>query len=352
MKNILILASVIFLSLPLVAQEPPKSRGNTFNPDIGLNTLFRYRNSSQGNDPTSGYRNGFALEEAELQFSSDVDPYFRAVGLFAIREDAGWKIKPEEVYGETLGLSLLTIKFGKFKALVNKHNLLHSHAFPFVDEPVVNTKVMGEGGLNETGVSVAVLVPTNWFMELTLQVLNGDSTQLFGSPSPNDNGGVAYLDNLFDLSDDLTLQLGGSFTQGQNTTDGITRIGGGDLSVKWKPVASDSIRTLKWANNFLYADLDQNPSPKAIKQGFASYLQWQGGLRWWLQARTEYYTRQDLNPFTEIIRKNSALYAFTPSEFSAIRFQVDQIENSTQPIDRRFVVQFNLSIGAHPAHQY
>ncbi|MEQ1875677.1 MAG: hypothetical protein ABL958_03465 [Bdellovibrionia bacterium] len=346
----------LFLSQPLMAQTEgaPKSRGNAFNPDIGLNALFLYRSSTRGNDPASNPKNGFGVEEGELQFASDVDPYFRAVGLLAFAEDPinGWEIEPEELYGETLGLSLLTLKFGKFKALVNKHNILHAHAYPFTDAPLVNTELLGDEGVNEAGISISALLPTSWFLELTLQAMSGENTLLFAHPEPNKNASVAYLDNLFDLTEDLTLQLGGSYTMGQNAALGWSRVVGGDLTVKWKPVGNDSIRTLKWANHYLSGDQDADPLPSVRKQGITSFLQWQGGQRWWLQARTEYYTKYDGGDLMEVKRKNSALYAFTPSEFSAVRFQLDQLEDGLEPIERRFLVQLNLSIGAHPAHQY
>lgn len=351
----------LFAFLPIArTQDAPKSRGNAFNPDIGINGLFLYRNSSRGN-ALGANQNGFGVQEAELQFAADVDPYLRAVANFAVAQDPGtgdWEFEPEEMYGETIGLSLVTVKFGLFSALVTKHNLLHTHAFPFIDAPVINTELMGDEGLRETGLSVSALAPTDWFMELTLQVLNGDSPELFASPTPNDNAGLAYLDSLFDLTDTLTLQAGASYLTGQNVADatlgttGITRGVGADLAVKWKPVQNESVRTLKWATQFLSGERVANETPTSKKQGIASYIQWQFAQRWWAQARTEYMDEFSGGDLTIARRKNTALVAFTPSEFSAIRAQFDQLDDGAEPPDRRLLVQFNWSIGAHPAHQY
>ncbi len=84
-------AIVCLITTTAYAQEeasptPKPSRGNSFNPDIGLNLLLLYRNSNRGNDPNVEDRNGASVEEAELQFSSDVDPYWRLVGTFAFHQ--------------------------------------------------------------------------------------------------------------------------------------------------------------------------------------------------------------------------------------------------------------------------
>jgi hypothetical protein len=352
-----VLLCILFLCSFALAQEAPKSRGNSFNPDIGVNGLFLYRNSTRGHDPiASDPKNGFGVQEAEIQFASDVDPYLRAVANFALEKEAGvWEFAPEEIYGETIGLSLLSVKFGLQNLLVNKHNSFHTHAFPFIDAPLVNSEVLGtEEGLRDVGVSVAALVPTNWFMELTLQAFQGDSDQnpIFGSQSPNDGVGLAYLDTLFDLTEAMTLQLGGSFAQGQNQIDSVTRIAGGDLTVKWKPIGNDSIKTLKWSTHYLYSDAGDDPNPNVRKQGVSSYIQWQFDLRSWAQFRSEYTEQYAGGALGTVQRKNSVLYAFTPSEFSAFRVQLDQLEDGMEPIERRALVQMNWSIGAHPAHQY
>tara|TARA_R110002049_G_scaffold290144_1_gene473446 strand:- start:743 stop:970 length:228 start_codon:yes stop_codon:yes gene_type:complete len=49
----------------------PRSRGNAFNPAVGLNALTLFKNTSRdAND------DGFELQEVELQLTSDVDAYF------------------------------------------------------------------------------------------------------------------------------------------------------------------------------------------------------------------------------------------------------------------------------------
>lgn len=69
------------------------SRGNKFNPAIGLNALTLYQNNSRTSE-----EDGFALQEIELQFSSDVDAYFRAEATIGLHQE-----EEEEEEGEGEG---------------------------------------------------------------------------------------------------------------------------------------------------------------------------------------------------------------------------------------------------------
>jgi hypothetical protein len=55
----------------------------------------------------------------------------------------------------------------------------------------------------------------------------------------------------------------------------------------------------------------------------------------------------DFNP-----SKNSVMVDYNPSEFSRIRLQFAQ-DNSRQDVtDNQWFVQYQMSLGAHGAHQY
>ena len=151
------------------------------NPDISANFLTLLQEGNRGKNAALGNRNGLSLQEAELQFVSDVDVYFKANALFSINRPTpaqDYKIDPEEVYVETISLPVVTLKAGKFKAALGRHNQLHTHAFPFIDAPIVNRKVLGDEGLNEVGLSASTLIPAPWFMEITAQVLGGENSNI------------------------------------------------------------------------------------------------------------------------------------------------------------------------------
>src|SRR6185295_19409236 len=142
-------------------------------------------------------------------------------------------IDPEEVFLETISLPSVTLRAGKFKAALGKHNMLHTHAYPFIDAPLINQVLLGDEGLNEVGFSAAVLLPSPWFSEFTAQLVTNSNDTLYNSPSSKDMAGVGRLKNLFDLTDDLTMEMGVSGTVGRNMFSKTSSVVAGDLTFKW-----------------------------------------------------------------------------------------------------------------------
>ncbi|MEK7357765.1 MAG: hypothetical protein AAB250_15035 [Bdellovibrionota bacterium] len=267
------------------------------------------------------------------------------------------KFEAEEAFAESTSLPVVTIKVGKFKAALGKHNLLHTHAFPFIDAPLANAKLLGGEGINDVGASTSALLPTSWFSEITLQGLTGKSEGLdyFNSDSPNDTVGVLHLKNLWDLSDDLTFELGLSGASGRNSNMALTNFHGADLTLKWRPNGSKE-RALIWTTESLRREYNQSAAEER-DTSIASWLQYQASLRWWVQVRADYLEarQQDpaaTSPLPEAQRKYSALVGFVPTEFSAIRLQYDRLSDGAVDDEQRVLLQMNYSIGAHPAHAY
>ncbi len=346
---------------------PPTSWAKGFAPDIGVNALLLYQNANRGNSAYTKDRNGLGLQEAEVQFSSDVDPYWRLVSTFSLHQEvsvdstttpltrtAKYVFEPEELFAESLELPLVTLRVGKFKAAFGKHNLLHTHAFAFVDAPLENKVLLGDEGLNDVGISAATLIPLPWFSELTLQGFSGQGEGLdyFHSPSANSNIGLTHLRNLWDLSDDLTIELGISAATGQNATTSPTNLYGADLTLKWRGSKS---RAIIWSSEIIQRD--QNLATREKGKGLASWIQYQFSQRWWAQLRGEVLGIEGQDPaatsvLPESQRKQSALIGFVPSEFSGLRLQYDRLSDGRATEEQKISLQFNYSIGAHPAHAY
>ncbi len=339
--------------------------GKAFNPDVSVNFLGYARKGSVNTGDligrTSDVHNGFTFQEAEMQFFSDVDPYLKANALFSLSpSNSSFGLDPEEVFFETTFIPMLTVRGGKFKAALGKHNTLHTHAFPFIDSPLINQDLLGREGLNETGLSVSALVPTPWFTEVTAQVFNNGNAVLYGSTNSGDVSGVVQLKNLWDLSDDWTTELNVYGTQGKNPLSLTSRAGGADLIFKWRPSEGGKYHALIFVSEYL-AGLNPsngfNVGPSTGQSngerlgGIASWLQYQFGERWWIQGRVEF---EGLNRSVTlpVRRKQSALLGFYPSEFSEFRLQYDHLLADRQPTEHAVTLQWNITIGAHPAHSY
>ncbi len=366
-----------FGSAYAATSEGKISRGNTFNPDISVNVLGLAQDGTALSDnSTSVPRKGLRLQEAELYFGADVDAYLRALAAFSLKQESGssgYGIDPEEVYAETLSLPYVTLKGGKFKLGLSRHNQLHRHAFPFIDAPLIDQRLLGDEGLAETGLSASALLPfVPWFSEVTLQGFTLANETLFAGRNSGDLGALVHFRNLWDLRDSLTMEFGLGALAGNNQFGKKSSVLASDLTFKWRPESGGKYRSLAWSTEFLLGqrdgmtadrDVDDPASPgttvtitESVKElgGIATWLQYQFAQRWWIQGRYEYVgiPRSD-TPSLAVVDKQSALLAFLPSEFSAVRFQYDRTYDRARPrVDHTYTLQFNISMGAHPAHSY
>lgn len=318
------------------------------NPDMSVNFLTLYQNSSRGSERS----NGFSLQAVELQLLSDVDAYFRANVLLCISQTSPtseFGIDPEEVFVETIDIPNATFKIGKFKAALDKHNLLHAHAFPFIDAPLIDQQLVGES-LIGVGISAAMLLPAKWFSEITVQALQGQNEILFNSPNRNMPAMLLHARNLWDLSDDLTVDWGITGSGGNNSYGGYTQIYASDLTLKWRPQIGGKYKSLIWSSEYLYADMQGNPAGDKLG-GLSTWLQYQFAEQWWIQGRFDCVglPQQGGSP---IQRKESALLGFFPSEFSGFRLQYDHLDDGTPVAENKISLQMNITLGAHPAHSY
>jgi hypothetical protein len=345
-------------------------------PSTSANALFLYRNSNFHKDDRNVSNpdqtpNGIDVREVELQFYSDVDPYTRLSLLLsmapkyksdgtAVSEE--WGIEPEEAYAETLTLPGVALKLGKFKAPLGKHNLMHPHAFPLIEAPLANVKLLGDEGLNDAGVSAAILLPTLWFNELTVQYLRGKGENSeFNSQSPGEGVGLIHWKNLLDLSDELTVELGGSFAQGGNSYRKTTSLSGADLTFRWRPTEGGKYTSVLWASEYLSRTQSQAMAFDEQGSGLASWVQFQFAERWSAVYRFDALvvrnTFDAVNLPNDNWERHSLGIDYSPSEFSTYRLELDQRHggapsSSGNVTERAIYLQANYNIGAHPAHSY
>jgi len=331
-------------------QSAPSSN-SLLNPQTSVNALTLYRRSKQ----QSGFElpitdNGFSLQEVELQFIADVDPYSKANALLSIHpgKKGVYEIEPEEVYAESTRIPYTTLKAGRFHAALGRHNVLHTHAFPFIDAPLINQMLLGDDGLTEVGVSASTFMPLPWYSEVIVQALQGQNTSLFASKDSNPIAWVGRVRNLFDLSEETTLDFGISGAYGRNQYNNKTTVQGVDLTLKWRPLVGGKYRALIVGTEFLQGDIRGRPDEPSLS-GYSLYGQYQFAERWWVQARQE-LARDRFS--SDRLLKVSALLAFFPSEFSALRLEYDQTIDTDDLVRHTVSLQGNYSIGAHPAHSY
>ena len=196
-------------------------------------------------------RRGFTLQQAELSLSGAVDPYFSASAYILFGTDV---IELEEAYLLSSSLPYgLQLKGGYYLTEFGLINPTHPHAWDWVDQPVVNTRMFGGDGLRSPGFRLGWLTPVPWYSEVDV-----------GAQAPNDGLVVSFISdpavggrpavprevsriyellyfarlyNAVSLTEEMMLMPGFSFLSGPNSTgtDGQTFIFGTDIKLRWRP---------------------------------------------------------------------------------------------------------------------
>jgi hypothetical protein len=271
--------------------------------DISLDVLFAVGFSTEtdeslqtlqggGHDPR---KRGFTLQQAELSLSGAVDPYFNAEShiVFFIDPLTGeTEVELEEAFFTTLSLPYtLQLKGGFYLTEFGLINPTHPHAWEWLDQPIINTRIFGADGMRQAGLRLKGLLPLPWFSELYAGVQNADGETMasfYGGQISHSHaegeeahehvngfepgiGGRPIVQrdvkalrdlvystrwvNSWDLSPRVTTQVGFSGAFGPNTTgrSGYTQVYGTDLLLRWRP--ENHFRGwpfVAWQSEFLY----------------------------------------------------------------------------------------------------
>lgn len=126
-----------------------------------------------------GLKKGFNLRETEITFSGGIDPYFDAWFTAAISDG---DVEVEEAWVRTQSLPAgLQIKAGKFLSAIGYNNEKHVHSWDFADENLAQLSLFGDHGLRNTGMQLTWLAATDSFLQLGLEVAQGDELEKFGT---------------------------------------------------------------------------------------------------------------------------------------------------------------------------
>ncbi len=321
------------------------------NPDISVGLLMMARKGPVDELQDSEKASGFFLQEAEIMATSNIDPYWRGTLVLAFHRESGeeeYGVEPEEAFVDSLSIPSLTVRAGRFKPYLGKHNQLHLHAFPFVDPPMIYEYMLGGEGMVDNGVALSYLLPVSWFSELTVQALDGENSFLFTDNKRSDElVHLVHYMNLWDFSDESTLELTLSSGAGMNQEKGNTTLHNASLTYKWRPLKYSSSKKFSWTTE--YMTVDRKKQITSIENsGFSTWMIYQFSKRWTTQVRYGQIATDD-----DRGHKNSILIGYIPTEFSGIRLQYDSIkEPGNNKTEEVISLQLNVSMGTHPAHLY
>ncbi len=338
-----------------VQQQPPPAPRSTLstNPDISAIGDFRTSYTSVGPRKVDLYVN-----ELELQVSSVVDPYARANFIYTFGKDfTTGELTPALEIATLTSVSLpyqLQLTLGKFKPVFGKVNIVHPHAFSFVDFPKMTANYFDTEGMYVEGASLSWLVPNpyDFFQELTLEVgrigsepnaslVRGNNSQL---------SYVGHLKNFFDLSQNSTLEFGLSDLNGPNRFGFSTSIGGLDLTYKWKPVQYNVLQSFTWQSEILFSNMRLTDAILVHSHGAYSFAEYQFAQRWFVGARYDYSEYPDDATRRDIV--GTALVRFQPTEFEVLALEYQYTDRNYDRSTNQIVFRIIFGIGTHAAHQY
>ena len=289
----------------VAAQASARPAGeNAFNPAVSVILQGTAARSSldpntyriTGFAPPTGEigpaRRGFSLGESELFMTANIDPYFRGQLVASLTpEDT---VEVEEAFFQTLGLGKgFTIKGGRFLSSIGYQNQIHQHAWDFQDAPLAYKAFLG-GRLNDDGVQLRWIAPTDLFLELGTELGRG---RTFPGTDPNKNGTglwTAFAHVGGDIGASTAWRTGLSYARtspqdravpdmdalGTQSFTGRSNLWIADFILKWAPGGNPTVTNFKLQGEYFRrkesGELDFN------NVAFGDYSSRQSG--WYLQG--------------------------------------------------------------------
>lgn len=331
---------------------------NLANPAIGLNALFTAR---AAHNLDEAY--GLHFDEAEISMISTVDPYWTLMANIVFTPD---NVDPEEVWVRNTSIPALGIKLGQLRGTFGKHGQLHTHAFPFIEAPIIMANSIGEEGFKDPGVEAAWLTPLPWFSELTGGVYKAvdqdqDHPLDFGSTKHDNIPLLGHFKNEIDLNDETTLEIGQSILEGRGTDGDHHGAFGADATVRNVPARSSNRHGWILQSEYIQKGSWDGGYRREQDGGYASF-QYRLSQIFWAGIRAErarksfadFIVDDTGTPVPADVSRGNVNIAWTPSEFSFIRLEYSHAKANAgiHPTDDRIQLQFNYTIGYHPAHAY
>jgi hypothetical protein len=348
-------------------------------------------------------RRGFTLQQGELSLTGAVDPYFTAESHVIFTPEA---VELEEAFFTTTALPWgLQLEGGHFFTEFGRINPLHPHAWHWIDQPVVNTRLFGPDGLRNPGLRLGWLLPLPWYSQLHLgaQDAGGETAVSFlGEATGGGHGhdeeegeeeeatgvggrpatgrGVRRLEDLLyltrwehggSLGETLGANVGVSALFGPNASGrrARTRIYGGDAVLKWRPVGHFRgwpflvLESEVMKREFEAAAAADPALPADTLHDWGLYAQALYGFRYGWAAGLRYELAGGSGPSVggrqaDALRDDrhrlSPLLLWHPTEYSRLRLQYnyDRARHLAARDAHAAWLGVEVFYGAHAAHAY
>jgi hypothetical protein len=294
------------------------------------------------------------------------------------------------------------VKGGQYLTEFGRINPTHPHAWAFIDQPVICTRLFGGDGQRGVGTRVNWSLPTPWLAEVLVGVQNAhaetmpsflgnpdDGTVIAGRPRVarevhdlSDAMVNARWMNACDVSDNTMMKFGFSAATGPNGAGASTStlLAGVDVALKWKPPGGEQgwpFVTVEgeWMERAYQVDAAVDPAGSATNPGptdlaypaatlydrggyaqvvWGFTLGWRAGFR--VERATgsgESFGGRENDPLRDDRTRLSPLIGYAPSEFAHFKLQYDydRADHLGKPVHSVWL-GVEMLIGTHPAHLF
>jgi hypothetical protein len=245
-----------------------KARGlslQALNPEISVTgDMYAFYRDQEGERE----RSGFEFRGLGIHLESYLDPYSRFKAAVPVNENGA---SLGEAYMTRYGLpGGLSATFGKFRQQFGVINRWHKHALDQFDFPLALRQVFGDGGLNQTGVSLDWVLPQvgKTSQDLTFQLTDGSNSRLFSGNTLGTPSLLLHYKNYRDLSKDTYFEWGLTGLVGWKDEWDVLEAGetvtlhdslpaavyGMDFDLLWEPTDRMRYRNLEWRTELYVLD--------------------------------------------------------------------------------------------------
>ena len=344
-----------------------------------------------------GLEQGFNLRHTEVAITGSIDGTLDARINVAISDEGD--VELEEAFVATTGLPAgLRVKAGKFLSGIGYANEKHPHDWDFVDQNLAYRTLLGDHGLSDTGLQLTWLPAWDHYTLFGIEAFQGDNNERLGTEAEHaddlpDRDKAPRLWTAFakwapDLGYDHALQLGMSTAwfrshqemhhhdePSEHGVDGDARLYGLDAVYKYDSGRAYGQGDWRISGEYLWVDKNlevahhaSNPGVIGEARDFSEdglYVQATYGIapRWELGVRYDAvgFTNEKRGPRPAVdtdydeSQRWTAAATYHISERSRIRAQVAQVDAAFD--DHRedytqFYLQYQVSLGAHGAHNF
>ena len=317
---------------------------------------------SQSLNDDSGANEKLAARGAEVMLFAPIDHIWDGVFSLAAHDEGGsTNFEVHELYVSTSKLiDGSRFKIGQFFLGIGRLNRSHQHDWPFTRAPKVHRDFLAEEAVFDAGVEWGTLLPTEFYLDLTVGVTSGHRFGHVHSSGTKPKTPTHYmrLATFVDFTRGSGLEIGSTYLGRNNSQGEKMQIVGLDTTFKWREG-----KLVKWlvSSEMMYRKLDFAGASSEEELGFYLF-----GERGWTPAFRTGMRLDSLKNFSErnlLQKKVNNIHwgatlqsSYQTSEFFKTRLSIShefrRVEGLTQDKDTRAQLQFVFIIGAHPAHDF